>query len=84
MSKCASSGGVVTNAPGCLSHQHQRTWVAVLGAATSGAPAAASAVMGLPNTAAAPGFSMVPLAIALIAAGVGARSVRRKRRKARS
>jgi hypothetical protein len=81
MAKCTSNGGVVTNAPGCLSHQHQRTWVTVLGAATSGAPAAASTVMGLPDTSvAATQFLMLSLAIAAVAAGVGAIAFRRRRK----
>jgi hypothetical protein len=85
-SQCSSSGGVVTNAPACLSHQHQRTWVAVLGAATPGAPPAAStsgaSTLPLPDTSAEAGS---PLMLALLIAGIatvlGAITIRLRRRR---
>jgi LPXTG-motif cell wall-anchored protein len=80
MSKCTTTGAVVTNAPGCLSHQHQRTWVAVLGPATSEVAGVNATPSVLPNTS-GPGTSLLALliGIAAILAGLGAITIRRRR-----
>ncbi|MEA2647283.1 MAG: hypothetical protein QOE92_2366 [Chloroflexota bacterium] len=85
-----NGGSCEVATPACLTHLHQRTWVAVLGNATvaapspSPSPSASAAPVQIPNTATGDGRAPGLLALALACAvGGGLLATRPRRRGAR-